>query len=120
MTLAYQKLHIYHNSGLLCFLLEIKEIPCKPGSSEALQIQEHSLQIFSSLYRNLVALIGLRLESVRNFSVEHFILLKQKLLMGTYISETRNLILLESKRYCLLQRRILLKLLGATRSSSAG
>lgn len=41
-------LHVYHNSGLLCFLLEIKEILCRPSCSEALQIQEHSLQNYSS------------------------------------------------------------------------
>lgn len=115
-------LHVYHNSGLLCFLLEIKEKLCKSSSSEALQIQEHSLQNYSSLYRSLVVLNGLWLELVRNFSVEQFILLKQKHFMGTYLSETRNLNLnlLESTRCCLLWRRILLKLPGATRTSSAG
>lgn len=42
--------------------------------------------------------------------------------INEYINETRilNLNLLESKRYCLPWRRIVLKLLGATRSSSAG
>lgn len=104
----------YHNPVLLWFFQEITEIPYKSGSSEALQIQEHNLQNYSSLYRSLVVLNGLWLEWVRNVSVEQVILLEEKHFMGTYLSETRslNLNLLEPKRYCLPRRRIFLQLPG--------